>query len=455
MPLFVSRKQFIKEIQASTIKEIQASLEGNISNVELESLLTGERFTSSVPGTENFYKTYESQVRETYSKYNGRSDFGVAQTRAVVDLRTAMIAGEGVSISTEDDKLAEWINKVLTDNKLLLGDELANSIKGTEMSGQSILNVKIIDPKEDEKRKVKINRLGYNPLAPFRVKYAGGHFSNTDIVRVEIKDGKLWTTVDIKDYVYVRTGGDDLNTYEPTTKVGVVLTDIENYDRAIKDMRRNNHIMARITPTFEVAKESDAKSLRVKLSRAKWKIGQAFIGNAKFKYETPGQGAHENLQTEMTATIKNISGTTGVPVHWLGHVDLMSNRSTAESLYELIKQHTVVERTTWESAIYNLILKAQELYIDTGGEDIKLNTDFQVKLPLLDYSGFLERVKALNIARADGAISMDDYMNMLQGIDPYKTKKAIEKEDKDEGMTLLNQSKEFNRTKDDLSSEED
>lgn len=466
MPFWISKKKFIKDIQASTIKEIQASLEGQLSKVELESLLTGTVFTNSIPGTENYYKNYVSQVREVYKKYNGQADFGVAQTRAVVDLRTAMISGEGISIGTEDEQLAEWIDDFLTKNEIINGRELSNGIKGTEMAGQLIFNLKVEKPdrdkdKEEEKSVfIRINRLGYNLEKPFRVRYKEGIYNNTDISHIEVKNkvSGLWEKLSLENFIYIRTGGDDLNLYDPTTKVGVVLTDIENYDRCIKDMRQNNHILARITPYFETKTDNEAKTLRAKLAAIKWKIGQAIIGTAKFSYATPGTGAHDNLKTEMFATIKNISGTTGVPVHWLGHADLMSNRSTAETLYEVIKQHTIIERTIWEGALYNLILKAQELYIDNGGTDLKFNKDFQVKIPLIDFAGFLKMIQALEIAYRDGAISKDDYMNLVPGIDPYKTKKAIAAEMEEEGMELLRNGIVNPKTDNDLknnSSEED
>lgn len=445
MKLLISNKR-IKEIQAttrdSTIKEIQATVEGQVESMELESLLTGQRFNTSIPGTYNGYKNYVSQVRETYKKYNGRADFGVAQTRCIIDLRSAMISGEGISVVTEDEDLGEWIDKFLTENNLTGGPELFKAVKGTEMAGQELLTLKEIKKPKENSIGIKVNRIGYRITKPFRAVYSDDIVSNIEPIGFEIKkkeDGK-WEKLDLKDFVYVRTGGDDLNEYEPTTKTGVILTDLENYDRAIKDMRRNNHILARVTPVFNVESEPEAKSLVKKLNEMKWKIGQAFIGKAKFKYETPGSGAHDNLKAEMVATIKNISASTGVPVHWLGYVDLMSNRSTADSLFEMIKQHTINERNEWESALYQLIFKAQELYIDAGGTDIKLNSNFQVKLPLLDYSGLLERVKALNIAYSDDAISIDDYMNMLPGINPYKTKKAIEEEEKKEVDSLLDKS---------------
>jgi hypothetical protein len=132
----------------------------------------------------------------------------------------------------------------------------------------------------------------------------------------------------------------------------------------------------------------------------------------------------------------------------------MSNRSTAETLYEMIKQHTVNERSIWESSLYDMIIKAQEMYIDSGGQEISnLDYNFEVKLPLIDFAGFLDRVKALNLAYTDEAISIDDYRNMLPGIDPYKTKRAIEKEKKSEKDNLMSMGLQLQQQENNLEQE--
>ena len=74
-----------------TIK-IQASFpEGSPNNVIIESMLTGRTVNISVPGTTNGYTNYDSQVSETYRKYNAQSDFGCQQVRTVIDLRTGEV----------------------------------------------------------------------------------------------------------------------------------------------------------------------------------------------------------------------------------------------------------------------------------------------------------------------------------------------------------------------------
>ena len=199
---------------------------------------------------------------------------------------------------------------------------------------------------------------------------------------------------------------------------------------------RINHIFARVTPTYKTSGETETKSLVKRLKDTTYKLGQAFIGTAEFEFKTPETGAHDNLLAEMHSTVKTISGTTGVPVHWFGHVDLMSNRSTAETLYDLIKNQTINERAEWQATLERLLLQAQILFIDSGGRGLTLDPNFQVVLPLLDFGNFLERIRGYSLAKSDGAISMFDYRSGIPGIDPVATQKAIEAEQQND-ITML------------------
>jgi hypothetical protein len=415
-------------------KSIQAS-EGFPDNLMLENLLTAQRINISVPGTTNAFKNYESQVDGTYRKYNSRDDFGNQQTRAVIDLRTAFIAGEGISVSAPKQQTAKWIEEFIKKNKLE-GFNFVNAVKGCEMAGQSVLIMKMANDKQDkDKLFVKVRRMPYTLDNRYRPKYTD--FMNDEVEDIEVKTDTGWRSLGVNNFIYVRTGGDDINFYGPVTKVGVVLTDLENYDRALRDLRRNNHIFARITPTFKTQNDTETKSLKATLNKIKWKIGHAFIGSAEFNYKTPGVSTHENLISEMTSTIKTISSITGVPVHWLGYVDLMSNRATADTLYEFIKNATISERIIWQESVYELILKAQEVYINNGGTGLSLDPNFQVRLPLISFENFLEKVRALSVAYGDEAISIDDYRNAIPGIDPLKTAKAIEDQKKKDQQGLI------------------
>lgn len=404
-------------------KKIQASApEGQKQDVLLEALLSGEAVNKSIPGIINAYKSYDSQVNQTYKKYNGQSDFGTQQTRAIIDLRTAFLSGEGVNVSAANEKTGKWIEEFIRINKLD-SLNLVNAVKGAEMCGQALFKLQFVNDN------VKVRRLPYDCDQPYRAVYTDDYFQDElkDIL-VKKRNGKE-ESLGVSNFIYVRTGGDDVNFWGPTTRVGLVLTDIENYDRAIKDQRRLNHIVARVTPVFKTQAPDGVKTISDWLSKSKWKIGKSYIGSADFEYKAPNTGAHDILNIELVSTIKTISAVTGVPVHWLGYVDLMSNRSTAETLYEVLKNATSNERVIWEDALWETIYKAQELYINKGGKKLgKLDSDFQVRLPLLDFSNFLDRVRAYSIALKDEVISLSDYRNGIPGINPIDTERELKKE---------------------------
>jgi len=423
-------------VEKAIKKTIQAMAEGGKDSVDIESLLLASRVTSSIEGVSNKFDSYSSQVLETYKKYNGCGTWGNVQTRALVDFRVAFIAGEGISVSAKNEVTAKWIEDFINDN-FLNGSLFINCVKATEMAGQSIYNLKA--NKEDEKDtdpKIIVYLDPYRKDHEYTPKYK--LFGARSSIEFTVLEGVEKKSKSIKDAVPVVTGGDDILSQGPTTRIGVALNDIENYDRAVKDIRRLNHYLARITPTFKTKDTKETRALTNWLGEMRWKIGQAFIGTAEFEYVTPSTGAHDNLKTELTTTVKNISAITGIPIHWLGHVDLMSNRSTAESLYETVKHATLIERVIHQEAIYNLILKAQEMYIDSGGDKQfnLVDKDFEVKLPLIDYSNFLERVRALSLAFSDNVISMFDYQSQLPGIDPMKSTEQIE-EDKKKEIDLI------------------
>lgn len=435
MDLFGINRRVERKIQAMLKQEeIQAMrIEGGKSSLDITSLIEGVSSASQISGITNEYTTYDSQVSELYRKYNGEAEWGCAQTRALIDIRSAFLAGEGLSVSCSDPKTADWIDAYLKKNKLN-GINFLRAVKGAELTGQCLFkNVRKVDDKGKayiEARRVpycKDYPLNYMPELP------KGTLAFEDLKLYIKKDTKEKEIFNAANSVYIPIGGDDLLSKGPTPKLGMILSDLENYDRALKDMRRNNHVMARITPTFEVKTEREATALVAWLRNLKWKIGKAFIGSAKLEYKTPGNGAHENLKTELVATLKTISAVSGMPVHWLGYVDLMSNRSTADSLFEFINNATLFERRIWESSMYDLILMAQEMFIDAGGgkELPKVNPDFEIKVPLIDYTSFLERVRALSMAFGDGIISEDDYRSAIPGIDPTQTKRELEKQEKE------------------------
>lgn len=395
----------------SWTKKIQAT-EGARGSVGILDGITWGATGGGVGGTSNEYLTYGVQVAETYRKYNGQSAYGGASVRVIVDTRTAFIAGEGIALATDDEKFAAWAQRFLRDSKLS-GSGFFEAVMGTEMTGRALFMI--------------TGRLGTFPIVK-RIAYKGEAYRiAADGNTVYLKDGNTERAYPAERFIFIRTGGDDSGQDEPSTRVGMVLTDCENYERALKDIRLTNYTTSRITPTFKTASDNETTALTAKLKAAGWRIGQAFVGSAAFKFEGAPTSALDNLKTELSSTTKNISAVTGVPVHWFGWTDLMSNRATAEDLYQMIANATSRERTLIAEGMYELIVKAQASYIDAGGTEISaVNSDFTVTIPSIDYGRFESLVRALSVAYNDKAISIDDYRSYIPGIDPLETKRAVD-----------------------------
>lgn len=412
--------------------KLQAMTEAAHQNVNIENLFLSRVANAGIGGVANSYTNYGQQVAESYRKYNGMANFGNQQYRAVVDIRTSFIAGEGISITSEDDKFNKWVEKFALLNHFS-GSSFFDSVLGSELTGKALFTLRVM-PGEYP----KVLRIPYKESKPYKVILAD-EWDPSSVIDIQKKTNLgTFQSLGLANFTYIRTGGDDTTVNDTTTKTGLILNDCENYDRAVKDIRRLNHTVSRITPTFKTSTEAETNKLVKVLKQWGWKIGQAFAGTAEMKYETAGTGAVDNLKGELSTTIKNISSTSGVPVHWVGWVDLVSNKALGESLYDTIGNATVRERTLFSEGIYELIVKAQQLYIDSGGTDIrKVTTDFEVKIPLVDFSRFLDTVKALTIAYGDEVISRGDYQNMLPGINPLLTEKAIQAEQKEAEKSIV------------------
>jgi NADH:ubiquinone oxidoreductase subunit len=427
------QKRAMKLIQAMNSKDqlttIQAmSAEGVNFDVAMSSLLDGVA-VSSIGGTTTNYRTYSTQVNETYRKYNGESEFGNAQVKTIVDTRSSFIGGEALSVvlGQDSEEGHEALFRKFLDMNQLQSIRLMDLIKQTEMAGYAI---GVLVPTGEVQERVPVfgllnnndGKTFYNPLLRNK-------FDSRSVVDFEVKTEEGKVALKLKNFVYFKTGGDGTSCTKLITKVGAVLNECENYDRALKDMRRNNHICARITPDFETKNATETKGVTDWLNDNSWKIGDARVGTAKFSYKTPGTGAHQNLEKEMVVNLKTMSGETAVPPHWFGWVDQMSNRATAKELYNSVNNGTIMERNIITAGIKQALIEMQLVYINSGGDLIKeATTDFEVSLPLMDFDRFKSNIEAYSLLYADEVVSLATYRNQVPGIDPLFEARQIEKE---------------------------
>jgi hypothetical protein len=104
-----------------------------------------------------------------------------------------------------------------------------------------------------------------------------------------------------------------------------------------------------------------------------WDIGKVLVTPGKFTLvETSGTGV-QSAENEITTNAKMISGATGVPVHFLGLPDLMSNRAVSHDLMEFVNASTKKETEVWvgfyEELFYKALKMANKVFKKNFSED--------------------------------------------------------------------------------------
>lgn len=378
------------------------------------------------------YNTYEEQTEAIFIKYkNYTCNKGNFMVKTLIDMRSAFSLSDGLSVDCEDTDTAPFINDFITANKLN-GSNLLSIVKSSEMTGKAA--ARFTGQYNDEG--IPLIEIHFFKCGEFPVFDDEGYITeirNNGVIHNEYESKPFANSKSFEQGFYFKIGGvipNDNTELETTTKTGIVLTHIEYYGNALENQRHNNDVGSRITPYWQTENSGQVNQIVSFLKETGWNPGDAYIGDAKsFSYATPDSGPAENTKTELATLIKVISSVSGMPVHMLGYVDLMSNRSTAETLYTFIDMGTKIERTLIAEKSHDIILEAQRRYIINGGTAIKkVNKNFTVTIPLMDLNKLLQLVQAYSIMLNDKVISKRTYQDAIPGIDPLSEQESIANE---------------------------
>lgn len=426
IPVLSPKKQV--EILQAELQAMQIRLDVTVAGFE-ETLTEGS----------GAYTCDKAAVKELVCKYEGKSLLGKTQVRNIVDVRSAFIIGQGIKlIENEKPELdeegvakkvektpgkvsreMEWARQFVEDNNL--DEEMPQELaKEAELEGRILLRI-IKD--EDKECKVRFQFLAWS-VYQYVVKSATDNYD--DYESVTYKDptpGKSSEEITLKkgEFVYRKFAGRLSKVNEAMPKVAMVLGPVEDIDRCLNDWRTMNHLFASPTPYFECEKGTDIKTFIKNIEATNWKIGKVFAGSAKFTLVSMTAGAQESLYKEIETKAKIVSGMTGVPVHFLGYPDLMSNRSTSTDLFEFINASVNRERKIWQGFYQELF----DVAAVVAGKDLKKG---KVKAQILVLTEAQLRLLSevwLPIYTS-GAISLDYFLSKIPDLDPEKEKEIIE-----------------------------
>lgn len=396
---------------------------------KLQALVTGllTRDSDSDTFKGNEYSTYTIAVAAIDEKYKGLADWGVLQTGNIIDLRAAFVIGEGLVYSKKPGVDAnaelEWMDKFFKDNDF--DNEMVQEYaKEAEIEGK--IAIKLTEEKykdAEDKDAFRITALFISWTdKKYKVETDPQNYTRYTKLNWKPKNKNKGETLNEKDFVYKKFGGRIHNPNEAAPKIMKCLTQIDNLDKALRDWREINRLFAAPIPNLEVADSAEAKKAQALFKDVNWKIKKMFIHGGKFSFASPDIKGVQSLENEIISLAKVISGTTGIPVHFIGFPDLMSNRSTSTDLVGLIVTSTQKERETWKGVYEELITKGMEMTnatVNKGmSEGRKLDpSKIQIDIPIITNEHYEHIEKIYLPAAVAGKISTEAFLEKLPGVD--------------------------------------
>jgi hypothetical protein len=379
----------------------------------------------------NNYPTYASQVSGVYDMYNNKSDYGGEMCRGVIDTRVSFIGGEGINVTANKPATKKYIEKWLRLNKLH-GSKLITMIQTGEMEGKNLVLLQKASKKDFGRDEDYINASSFAWWANnYTIKT--NPFNTDEIQKITYtpkSDSSGEKTINHQRAVYVKLGGSEESINETTNRVHCVLTDIENYSRGKYDLRKNTHLFGKTAPTWKTESMAEAKSIKNNIEDKSYDIGDGYAGTAEMRLLEPSGGAALQSKEDILISLKTISSTTAIPIHWLAWPELMSNRATAENLLEVVKAGTVKERLIWQEALTEMISKSMTMAVEAGYEKNNIFGEFKVTLPFLSFATLKAIQETWIPLWQQKIISLADLRNRVPGIDPLETDKQLKIEQK-------------------------
>ena len=368
----------------------------------------------------NPYPTYSAKAVELSAKYDGTATWGCQLAKSLVDVRAAFVIGRGVKTSykgktEKDSRELDFIQEFIRLNNL---DEEVPQNWATEAEIEGKFLGRLFPDQKEEQIRVRFvpwTQYGYTV-----VNYPGDYAT---YVSVSYDLEGVLQTLSAKEFVYARFGGRTNKVNDTPSVIAQVLRPLEALDKALVDWRKINGYFSSPTPYFKCEDRPACEALYAKLKAMSWKIGKFLVGTADFSLISADSAGIESLLKEIVTNVKIISGSTGVPPHFLGFPDLVSNRSTADNLMEFINASTSKARCLWVGAYDELFRKVLVMANEKFQKGFDPNV-IQVAIPEANAAMVRELVEIWLPLYEKKALSRETLISKIPGVD---TKEELDK----------------------------
>jgi hypothetical protein len=382
--------------------------------------------------------SYESVIGALYRQYSGIDTRGSGLVREIVDFRAAQIAGNGINVRSDDPATNEWLTRWAAYNQISGRRGLA-WVRDSELEGRAVL-INTVTRDDDGNVQIRTRSL---PWIRWQYTILTDPEDGEEFRAVSFSDASgRAVEIDRNNATYIKTAGATaeqsgycMHTTIPRT--GLVLDRINAIAAAMDDLRGNNRLYGRPVRVLTAQDEATANQIRLALFgdqargtpnvRLDNSRGEFYVVAGSMSYAEPSGQANQSILREITMCAQIISGVTGVPVHYMGFPELLSNRATADDMHELINATTAREREAWKSGCREHAMKACRLYMQETGEQLQPDS-IVVTLPVIMLSS-IQRVADvwLPLYQA-GVVSKQTVREQVPGIDPELERQADEAE---------------------------
>jgi hypothetical protein len=403
---------------------------------------TSTEVTSSTTYTANPYQGYAAKVDELTKKFEGDADWGSGFIQIIIAIRSAFAMGQGIKPTLANPEVGKrelkYIETFLERNKLSEGGALSLADEA-EIEGKILL--RLFPDKEHSQ--IDVRAVPWSKTR-YTVYTKEGDYANVERVEYTV-DSKEVILKDPDTFVYSTFGGRVHKVNHPTPLVSKVLWSAEAMDKALWDWRQVNKIGGLPTPYFKCVDQGEVDDIYDSLNTREWQIGDLLVTTADYSIVGVDISKVETIRQEIVTHAKFISGITGVPVHFLGLPDLMSNRATADNLLSLVGLATGEARKTWRGVYKELFLKVLKMANEEYSAGFNVNA-VDVEIPQTPEAKLQEiEVVWLPLFNA-GALSLSTLLSKVPEIDSVAETARVEKQQRDQAIEMLDQIKASQQT---------
>ena len=186
-----------------------------------------------------------------------------------------------------------------------------------------------------------------------------------------------------------------------------------------------NRLFSAPTPIFKAAGANGVDRIWNDINQMNWRIGQAFVLEGEDSYELVGLPAesYDSLLKEMIMLLQFASATSSLPVHFLGHPELMSNRAVAKEDFKPGVIHAGKAQMRQTGMMDELATKVLPTLGRMHGQDYNPNNiEHRFPAPAADVEGLIMAWLPATIA---GKISHETFLTKCGIPDPQGEIKRI------------------------------